>query len=59
MSVGWIWTTWTVLMLALAFILLKLELGAYEMPLLIIGGVVFSVVAIGYERTRFPNAHQL
>jgi len=50
MSTAWIWTIWTVLMILLSYVTVVYDLGAYELPIFMIGALVLSAATFWYER---------
>jgi hypothetical protein len=57
MSSAWIWTTWTALLIALAYITVVYDLGIYEFPMFLLGGLVISIATVWYDRSTHAAEH--
>jgi hypothetical protein len=55
MSTTWIWTVWTVAMLALAYVAMATDYTQYEIIVFMLCGVLLSAAAVSYERRSHPS----
>ena len=55
MSTGWIWAIWTVVMLGWSYVALVYDLGSYEVPIFIVGGMLLSAGAVAFQRTTHAD----
>jgi len=51
MSIAWIWTIWTVLMVGFSWFALVNDLGTYELAIFMAGALALSVAAVLYEKS--------